>query len=130
MADNPGESPPTGIIFKTLGEILPNNDRTNKLMEARRNEELKLKKENDEKQRKAAKEAKDSDKRKRNLKRDKEQKAKMKVEEEKKMKEEKQERDRLDGKISIITQRLKTNTTPAQYSLSGIELYPGTVGIL
>jgi endonuclease V-like protein UPF0215 family len=66
----------------------------------------------------------------RNKKRDKEQKEKMEAEMERKKFEEEQERARLVGKINLISQRLKTNTSPAQYSFSGIELSGATASIL
>lgn len=130
MADSPDKQEGSKIVFKATGEVLPNNARTEKLLEARRQEELKLKKEKDEQDLKYAKERRDRERRDRNKKRDKEQKEKIEAEQQKKRDEEEQERARLEGKINIISQRLKTNTSPAQYSLSGIELSEATVQIL
>lgn len=135
MADNPDapQAPAAatgGIKFRTTGEILPKNPRSEKLVEARRQEELRIKKEKDERELKFAKEQKEKARREKNKKRDKEQKEKMEAEQARKKFEEEQERSRLAGKINIISQRLKTNTSPAQYSLSGIELSAATVGIL
>lgn len=60
----------------------------------------------------------------------KEQQAKLEQDKVRRLMEEEQERSRLAGKINIISQHLKNNTSPAQYSLSGIELSTATVGIL
>ena len=124
--------PPTGggITFKMSGEFLPKNDRTEKLLEARRNEELRYKKDKDERELKFAKEQKDKARRDKNRKREKEQKEKMEAEQAQKEMMERQERARLEGKITIISNKLRTNTSPAQYSLSGIELSSATVGII
>ena len=124
------ESAAQGFKFKTVGEFLPSNKRTEKLLEARKAEELRIKKENDERALKFAKEQKEKQRREKNKKRDKEQQEKMEAERARREIEERQERARLKGKITIISQKLKTNTSPAQYSLSGIELFAGTVTIL
>ena len=60
----------------------------------------------------------------------KEQQAKLEQDKARRMMEEEQERSRLAGKINIISLHLKNNTSPAQYSLSGIELSAATLGIL
>jgi hypothetical protein len=133
MAENQEVIPPTvtgGIKFKMTGEMLPRNDRTEKLLEARRQEELRLKKDKDERELKFAKEQKDKARRDKNRKREKEQKEKMEAEQAQKEMMERQERARLEGKITIISNKLRTNTSPAQYSLSGIELSTATVGII
>lgn len=133
MAENQEVIPPPvtgGIKFKMTGEMLPRNDRTEKLLEARRQEELRLKKDKDERELKFAKEQKDKARRDKNRKREKEQKEKMEAEQAQKEMMERQERARLEGKITIISNKLRTNTSPAQYSLSGIELSTATVGII
>jgi hypothetical protein len=118
------------IQFTTSGELLPQNERTEKLLEARRSEEMKRKKEEDERRLKFEKEDRERRKKEKSQKKMKEQQAKQEADKARRQLEEEQERSRLDGKINIISQHLRNNTSPGQYSLSGIELSQNTVGIL
>lgn len=120
----------TGLKITRVGELLPKNARTEKLLEARKQEEMKKKKEEDERRLKFEKEEREKRKKEKSQKKMKEQQAKMEQDKARRMAEEEQERSRLAGKISIISLHLKNNTSPAQYSLSGIELSAATLGIL
>lgn len=122
---------PSGKLeFKTTGELLPQNERTEKLLEARRQEEMRLKKEEEERRLKFEKEEREKRKKEKSQKKMKEQQAKLEQDKQKRLLEEEQERSRLAGKLIIISKHLKNNTSPAQYSLSGIELSDKTPGIL
>jgi hypothetical protein len=127
MADNLEAPKASNIKVKRSGELLPKNARTDKIIESRRAEEAKLSKNEQEK---VMLEKDRERKRKEKRRKDKEQKEKLEAEQERKRIEDEQERSRLGGKTKLISQRLKTNTSPAQYSLSGIELSPETVGVL
>ena len=120
----------TGLKVTRVGELLPKNPRTEKLLEARRQEEMKKKKEEDERMLKFQKEEREKRKKEKSQKKMKEQQAKLEQDKARRMMEEEQERSRLAGKINIISQNLKNNTSPAQYSLSGIELSSATLGII
>lgn len=128
MADKE-QAPPT-LQFKTTGEFLPRNERTEKLLEKRRQEEAKRKKEEEERRLKFEKEEREKKKKERNQKAMKEKQAKLEQDRKIQQAIEEQERSRLQGKIHIISQRLKSNTSPGQYSLSGIELFQNTTLVL
>eukprot|EP00344_Euplotes_crassus_P008834 CAMPEP_0196994748 /NCGR_PEP_ID=MMETSP1380-20130617/1001_1 /TAXON_ID=5936 /ORGANISM="Euplotes crassus, Strain CT5" /LENGTH=379 /DNA_ID=CAMNT_0042410209 /DNA_START=9 /DNA_END=1148 /DNA_ORIENTATION=- len=130
MSDDPKAPPGLKLVFRTSGEILPNNDRTEKLMEIRLQEEARRKKEEEEKAILQEKEKKEKRKRDENKQRDKEQKEKMKAEEERKAILEKEERSRLKGKTNIISERLQKDISPSQYSLSGIEFDTKNIEII
>lgn len=91
---------------------------------------MRLKKEEDEKRMKFEKEEREKRKKEKSQKKMKEQQAKLEEDKARMEMELKQQRSRLDGKIHIISTHLKQNTSPSQYSFSGIVIDERNIPIL
>lgn len=106
-------------------EILPNNERTEKIMRKRKEEEEKKNEWEAEWKRRKDKEEREKKRKEKQDQHRQQALADERKEKEKKKQEAAAELKQLKGKMSLMLKHLKYNTSPAAYSMAGIQINPG-----